>query len=50
MKMDTKSEKMRLESNLKFTPILFISGKNILSERIEAYEAGGDNCIKNRLK
>ena len=37
--------KLRLRSEFLFTPILFISGKTNLEERIKGYEAGGDDYI-----
>ena len=37
--------KLRLKSEYLFTPILFISGKTNLEERIKGYEAGGDDYI-----
>ena len=37
--------KLRLKSDYLFTPILFISGKTNLEERIKGYEAGGDDYI-----
>jgi CheY-like chemotaxis protein len=37
--------RLRQKSEFLFTPILFISGKSNLKERIKGYEAGGDDYI-----
>lgn len=37
--------KLRLKSEYLFTPIVFISGKTNLEERIKGYQAGGDDYI-----
>jgi len=37
--------RLRLKSEYLFTPILFISGKSNLEERIKGYQAGGDDYI-----